>query len=160
MFLHVFCGFYMYVYIYIYLYYLYKYIYIYILAWDLCIYMHRESGSDVQVDPIVKLIWSKCFVVVRYFTWVDLACWKKRANSSTYRHTHMQLSWLQLIAHHTISSGILVVGFGISILIVDCVTIAMLVLASTAGRIKKADLGRRLSVLEKMYTRSIYALYT
>ena len=34
-------------------------IYIYILAWDLCIYMHRESESDVKVDPIVTWIWSK-----------------------------------------------------------------------------------------------------
>ena len=25
----------------------------------LCIYMHRESASDSEVDPIVKLIWSK-----------------------------------------------------------------------------------------------------
>ena len=25
----------------------------------LCIDMHRESGSDSEVDPIVKLIWSK-----------------------------------------------------------------------------------------------------
>ena len=35
------------------------YIYIYILAWYLCIYMHKESGSDSEVDAIVKLIWSK-----------------------------------------------------------------------------------------------------
>ena len=25
----------------------------------LCIYMHRESGFDTEVDPVVKLIWSK-----------------------------------------------------------------------------------------------------
>ena len=37
----------------------YQNFYIDILAWDLCIYMHRESESDVKVDPIVKWIWSK-----------------------------------------------------------------------------------------------------
>ena len=25
----------------------------------LCIYMHRESASDSEVDPIVKWIWAK-----------------------------------------------------------------------------------------------------
>ena len=37
---------------------------IYILAWYLCIYMHRESGSDSEVDPIVKLIWSKVCITI------------------------------------------------------------------------------------------------
>ena len=44
--------------------YVYIYIDIYILAWDLCIYMHRESESDVKVDPIVKLIWSKVCITI------------------------------------------------------------------------------------------------
>ena len=30
----------------------------------LCIYMHRESGSDSEVDPIVKLIWSKDSITI------------------------------------------------------------------------------------------------
>ena len=30
----------------------------------LCIYMHRESGSDSEVDPIVKLIWSKVCITI------------------------------------------------------------------------------------------------
>ena len=34
------------------------------LAWYLCIYMHRESGSDSEVDPIVKLIWSKVCITI------------------------------------------------------------------------------------------------
>ena len=37
---------------------MYMYVYIYTSVL-LCIYMHRESGSDSEVDPIVKLIWSK-----------------------------------------------------------------------------------------------------
>ena len=36
--------------------YIYIYIYIYVL---LRIYMHRESGTNCVVDPIVKLIWAK-----------------------------------------------------------------------------------------------------
>ena len=36
------------------------YIYIYIYTSVLlCIYMHRESGTNCVVDPIVKLIWAK-----------------------------------------------------------------------------------------------------
>ena len=38
------------------------YTYIYVCEYTsvlLCIYMHRESASDSEVDPIVKLIWSK-----------------------------------------------------------------------------------------------------
>ena len=30
----------------------------------LCIYMHRESGSDYEVDPIVRLIWSKLCITI------------------------------------------------------------------------------------------------
>ena len=30
----------------------------------LCIYMHRESASDSEVDPIVKLIWSKVCITI------------------------------------------------------------------------------------------------
>ena len=30
----------------------------------LCIYMHRESGSEAEVDPIVKLIWSKVCITI------------------------------------------------------------------------------------------------
>ena len=30
----------------------------------LCINMHRESGSDSEVDPIVKLIWSKVCITI------------------------------------------------------------------------------------------------
>ena len=33
----------------------------------LCIYMHRESGYDSEVDPVVKLIWSKvCITIYGY----------------------------------------------------------------------------------------------
>ena len=41
---------------------IYMYIYIYIYIYTsvlLCIYMHRESGTNCVVDPIVKLIWAK-----------------------------------------------------------------------------------------------------
>ena len=39
---------------------MYIYVYIYICnSVLLCIYMHRESGSDSEVDATVKLIWSK-----------------------------------------------------------------------------------------------------
>ena len=30
----------------------------------LCISMHRESGYDSEVDPIVKLIWSKVCITI------------------------------------------------------------------------------------------------
>ena len=43
------------------------YAYIYILVCScafLCIYMHRESGTDSEVDPIVKLIWSKVCITI------------------------------------------------------------------------------------------------
>ena len=39
------------------------YVYIYTSVL-LCIYMHRESGSDFEVDPIVKLIWSKVCITI------------------------------------------------------------------------------------------------
>ena len=49
----------MYIYIYIYIcicIYIYIYMYTSVL---LCMYMHRESGTNYAVDPIVKLIWAK-----------------------------------------------------------------------------------------------------
>ena len=30
----------------------------------LCISMHKESGSDSEVDPTVKLIWSKVCITI------------------------------------------------------------------------------------------------
>ena len=30
----------------------------------LCISMHKESGFDSEVDPIVKLIWSKVCITI------------------------------------------------------------------------------------------------
>ena len=30
----------------------------------LCMYMDRESGSNSEVDPIVKLIWSKVCITI------------------------------------------------------------------------------------------------
>ena len=40
---------------------MYMYIYSSVL---LCMYMHRESGSNSEVDPIVKLIWSKVCITI------------------------------------------------------------------------------------------------
>ena len=40
---------------------MYMYIYSSVL---LCMYMHRESASDSEVDPIVKLIWSKVCITI------------------------------------------------------------------------------------------------
>ena len=45
----------MYIHVYIYMYGVYTYIYASVLP---CIYMHRESGSYVKGNAIVKLIWS------------------------------------------------------------------------------------------------------
>ena len=41
----------------------YVYIYIYTSVL-LCISMHRESGYDSEVDPIMKLIWSKVCITI------------------------------------------------------------------------------------------------
>ena len=37
---------------------------IFITSVLLCIDMHRESGSDSEVDAIVKLIWSKVCITI------------------------------------------------------------------------------------------------
>ena len=30
----------------------------------LCISMHKESGFDSEVDPIIKLLWSKVYITI------------------------------------------------------------------------------------------------
>ena len=39
-------------------------IYIYSVSVFLCISIHRESGYDSEVDPIMKLIWSKVCITI------------------------------------------------------------------------------------------------
>ena len=38
----------------------------------LCISMHRESGSDSEVDPMVKLIWSKVCITISITTLIAI----------------------------------------------------------------------------------------
>ena len=72
-------------YIYIYLY---IYIYIYTIA-ILCIYMHRVSGTNCQVDATVMLTWSKVCITKNCHKTVTLYIKKL---SSTVNHTIQKLS--------------------------------------------------------------------
>ena len=90
---------------------MYMYIHIYTSV-DLCIYMHRESGSDSEVDAIVKLIWSKVWItkaitisITSLIAIVAQVCrGSYRSVPGTIHCVQGKLSWRTW--HHNCGSGV------------------------------------------------------